>query len=89
MNEQEHIRRAEQTRQILESPIWIEAWAAFRDKMLSAFEDSGPMDVEEREQAKRLLDAGYWVRNHLESLLKNGKVATESKRLDDERKKRW
>lgn len=89
MNEQERIRRAEQARQILDSPLWQEAFSACHAKYLHEIERLDVEAVEEMLRAKRLLLALAEVRAHLESVLNDGKVAKETVRLQDERKRWW
>jgi hypothetical protein len=87
MNDLEQIRRAEQARQIIESPLWIEAWECYRAKLLVIWEASKLNELEQREEAKRLLLAGQAARSHLEMLIRDGKVSAESIKVEEARKK--
>lgn len=89
MSEREKIRRAEQAQQILDSPLWGEAWDAYRGKLLAYIEQADVEDVEGILRAKRLLLAVTEARNHFAALLRDGKVAIETVRMDDERKRWW
>ncbi len=89
MNEVEHLRRAEQARQIIESPVWIEAWETYRERTLQLIESADSNETEKVMQAKRLLAAGTAARKHLEALLVEGKMAAAQVVLDEQRKKRW
>jgi hypothetical protein len=87
MSPEEEVRRAEQARMILESPVWIEAWELFRAGTLSIIEAAQSDDVDRVMQAKRLLFAGSAARTHLEALIGKGKVAQKDIEMAKER--RW
>jgi hypothetical protein len=87
MNDIQQVRRAERARQFLESDVWIEAWDAYRSKLIAVWEGSKIADQETREEAKRLLMAGQAARAHLEMLVRDGKVSAETIKVDEARKK--
>jgi len=89
MNDIEQVRRAEQARAILESPLWIEAWELYRTRLLDIIERADSASVDVVMQAKRLLVAGTAARTHLELLVNNGKMSAETIRIDGERKEPW
>lgn len=75
MNEVEQVRRAEQAKQILDSPLWAEAWELYRTRTLTIIEGAGSDDVDTVMHAKRMLFAGAAARKHLEAIIADGKVA--------------
>lgn len=89
MNDIEQVRRAEQARQILESPLWAEAWEVYRNRLLDIIERADSAATEQVMQAKRLLTAGAAARGHLTAIIENGKVSAETIKMVDERKKAW
>lgn len=87
MNDTEQVRRAERARQFLESDVWVEAWEAYRAKLVAVWEGSKIADLQTREEAKRLLMAGQAAKAHLEMLIRDGKVSAETIKLEQARKK--
>ena len=87
-NDEEHIRRAERARQLIESDIWGEAWAEFKkhwiDQIIAARLDD-PIALLE---AKRALDGAERIRSFFERLMVNGKVSAETVRFEKERSRR-
>ena len=88
MNEQEHIRRAEQARMILESPLWVEAWEFLRERCISNIEGASAADVEAIMLEKRLMLVANDLRGYFERLITDGKISTETVKLA-ERRKKW
>ncbi len=86
MTDQERVERGRQAKEITESPLWAEAWAAYRDKCLALIEDTDSANVERVMQAKRLLTAGKAAQAHLTALVTEGKIAAAQIKLDEERK---
>lgn len=82
------LRKAERARQFLESAEWLEAWEAYRSKLLHIIESCDSTNVEAMQNAKRLLTAGQAARAHLERLMVDGKVAAENIKAA-EVQKRW
>jgi hypothetical protein len=89
MNEEKQIRHAEQARQILENPRWVEAWDAYRSHLLHTIEQADAEDVEAVLLAKRMLSVAVHVRRHFERLIEDGKISAETVRAEQERKKWW
>ncbi len=87
MGDQENVRRADQARQILDSPLWAEAWDAYRQRLIEIWEESKPDEVTLREEAKQLLRVAQAARRHLERIVVDGKVSAESIKIETERKK--
>jgi len=75
MNDEETVRRAEQARAILESPLWVAAWDAFRAHQIEKFEFGPPNEIDE---ARRTLLAGQMVRAQLTALIRDGKISKET-----------
>jgi hypothetical protein len=90
MNDLEHKRRGEDAQRIIDSPLWAEAWEAYRTRLLHLMETADSSAQEQLMQAKRLLTAGTAAKAYLERLIVDGKVSAESIRMDEERKKaKW
>lgn len=89
MNEQQQIRRAEQARQILDNPRWVEAWETYRADMLNTIEQADAEDVEVVLLAKRMLSIAVQVRRHFERLIEDGKISAETVKAEEQRKKWW
>ena len=89
MNDQEGLRRADQAKQILDSPLWIEAWGLYRSRLLDIIERADSAATEQVMQAKRLLTAGAAAQAHLTAILNDGKIAAESIKIEAERKRLW
>jgi predicted ArsR family transcriptional regulator len=87
MGDRENVRRAEQARQILDNPLWVEAWDAYRQRLIEIWEESKPDEVTLREEAKHLLRVALAARRHLERLVVDGKVSAESIKIEEARKK--
>ncbi len=75
MTDEESLRRAEQARAIVDSPIWAEAWELYRKRLLDMIEACPSDAVDYVMQAKRMLFAGAAAREHLEAVIRDGKVA--------------
>lgn len=88
MNDQEAVRRARGAKDILENALWIEAWDAYRLRLLTIIETADSNNTELVMQAKRLLTAGATARAYLELLVKDGAISAETIKLDEEREKR-
>jgi len=87
MGDLENTRRAEQARQILDSPLWNEAWESYRARLIEIWEGSKPDEVTLREEAKQLLRVAQAARRHLERIVIDGKVSAESIKIEAQRKK--
>jgi hypothetical protein len=88
MEDTERVRRAEQSRIVLESPVFIEAWDSAHAYLHALIDSVDSADVDKLAQIKRLLVSLKQARGYLERLISDGSVAAATIRLDDERKKR-
>lgn len=75
MTNSEEVRRGEDARRIIESPIWLEAWETYRTRLLLQIESADSAEQELVMHCKRLLTAARAARAHLEAVLVDGKVA--------------
>lgn len=87
-DEKDHqaVTRGRSAEQFLKSPLWAEAWEAYRDKLLGVIESADSADEKLVMHAKRLLTAGIAAKSHLERLVKDGTVAAESIKLEEQRR---
>lgn len=81
MTEQEKLTKETQTgsaaREILESPVYQGAVAAYREELLEQWENSPARDAGGREQLWLMIKMLTRLTNNLESLMMTGKMATE------------
>ncbi len=78
MTNEEQIQRAERAQQLLEDPLMKESFDSLETTYLSAWRESRPGEELEREvlwQAWFALDA---VRQHLNMVMQNGKIARDA-----------
>lgn len=85
MDDEDRIRRADRVRLLLESKEWQEAWAIYRDRLLSMIEGADSDATDQVMQAKRMLVAGHAAKAHLEALMTDGKIAAEQIKFDKAR----
>ena len=78
--------RAGLARQILDNPIWGEAWEKITSNLLGNMEDAR-LDMESTYEAKRQLLAVRVVRKHLEDLVTTGAMAEKQLAENAERKR--
>jgi hypothetical protein len=71
---------------ILNSPVWAEAWSAYRARILEEIEAAPSNSTDTVMHLKRLLTASLAARAHLERIMNEGKVAAASIEFDDKRK---
>ena len=87
MDDEEHARRGQRARQLLEDPLWQEAWTAYRTRLLEIIEATDSAQTEALLQAKRLLTAGTAAKVYLERLIVDGKVSAATIQAEETRKK--
>lgn len=81
MNEQDEIdrlrerERASKARQIIDSPLWAEAWTTLEAKLTDAWKSSQTGMTERRELIYMQLRAAAEVRGYVEDILETGKMA--------------
>lgn len=68
-------RRGDEAKQLLEHPLFDEAFATFEAEIMEKWRDSPARDEEGREKLWQVLQAGKRARRHLESLIDTGKMA--------------
>lgn len=88
MDKDDAIKRGNQARQLLNDPLWIEAWEIYRLKVFAAIENAKTDEGTLR--GKLMLGVANDVRAHFEALINTGKAAAHEVKLEEERKKkRW
>ena len=88
MTDEEHVRRAEQAKAILDHALWREAWDVYRARLLAQMEAASDEDVDGVMHAKRLLLVAQEARSYLEQLVQQGAISAETIKITDDRK-RW
>lgn len=69
--------RGDKAKAILESPLWLEAWAIYESRILDDFKACKTDDVSRLQQLKMLHLAGIAARSHLEAILADGRFAAQ------------
>ena len=85
--EKEPVKRMHQAQQILNDPLWTEAWETYRLKVFAAIENAKTDEGTIR--GKLMLGVANDVRAYFEGLINTGKAAAHEIKLEEERKKRW
>lgn len=85
--EEEYVRRGRDAQQMLGSPLWIEAWQAYREKLLAVIEQADSSATDQVMQAKRLLTAGTAAKSYLEKLIVDGKMSAATIEMNKPRGK--
>ena len=67
--------RASKARQIIENPLWGEAWTTLESKLTDAWKSSQTGMAERRELIYMQLRAAAEVRGHIETVLETGRLA--------------
>ncbi len=67
--------RASKARQIIDNPLWDEAWIALDAKLTDAWKSSQTGMAERRELIYMQLRAAAEVRGHIETVLETGQLA--------------
>lgn len=67
--------RGHYARQIVDSPLWAEAWAALESRLMDGWRQSQTGATERRELIYLQLRAAYEVRAHIEQVLLTGQMA--------------
>lgn len=75
MTEEERIRRADQARQITTNETYREAWSSLEKNLRTAWEQTKPMQTEEREELWRSLKSLREVKQRLETFIADGNEA--------------
>lgn len=77
-DQREALRRGEKARAILESPLWLEAWEIYEQRLMLDFQNCKSDDVSRLQQIKMLHLAGKAAKSHLEAILSDGKFAEKN-----------
>lgn len=87
MTDQEQVRRAEQAKAILDSPVWIEAWESAEKYAIDVWKKA-PMDAASAMMnAKAFYMGAIAARAHIELVIRNGKVSAATIAADELRNK--
>lgn len=77
--------QGQEAERILKSPVWEEAWTAYRARILEEIEKAPSSGTETVMHLKRLLAAGSAARAHIERIMKEGAVAAKMIELEDKK----
>lgn len=75
----------QEAERILTSPVWQDAWSAYRLRILELIEAAGSADTESVMHLKRLLKSGQDARAHIERIMKEGAIAAKSIEIEEKR----
>ena len=87
MSKDDEIRRGHRAEAILKDDLFVEAWDAVRAKLISIMETA--KTDEATLHAKTCLGLLADVRQHSSRVMVDGKVATESIKLEKEQRSWW
>lgn len=83
----DEVKRGNQAKQLLNDPLWLEAWELYRLRVFAAIENAKTDEGTIR--GKLMLGVANDVRAYFEGLINTGKAAAHEIKLEEERKKRW
>ncbi len=72
------VARAAQARQVLDHPLWVEAWEAIYGRCLADWEHSAADQVQLREDAWKTLYIAKKLRRSFERVVETGKLAEQT-----------
>lgn len=75
MTPDEELRRGDMARQIIENPIYSEAWQSVRDGIIWAWESAPIRDKEGQNELKLMLKLLTDVKRNVETVMQTGKLA--------------
>lgn len=78
--------RGQSAEQVLNNPIWQEAWTAYRLRILEEIEAAPSNNTDMVMHLKRLLAACSAAKGHMERIMKEGQIAAASIEFDNKRK---
>ena len=78
--------RGEEAGRIVRSPVWADAWAAYRQRIHEEIEAAPSQATDTVMHLKRLLTACTAAKLHLERIMKEGEVAAASIEFEERRK---
>lgn len=67
--------RGRKAQQIIDSPLWEEAWTTLESRLMDAWKSSRTGETERRELIYMQLRAAAEVRGHIETVLETGRLA--------------
>jgi hypothetical protein len=81
MTQEERLRRAEESHELLTNPILADAFVSLEDQVIRQWKESSPLDSAARELAWRRYEAITALRAELKSWVDDGKwVSADQKR---------
>lgn len=87
MTDDDAVRRAQSAERITKDPLFNEAWDALRARLLSIMETAQTDDATIR--AKLAVGLLNDLRRHWDRVMADGKVAAESIKLEEDKRKWW
>lgn len=84
MNDYKDLERGTRVNQFLQSDEWREAWSAYEQRIVAAIVDP-KSSVDDVDHQRKLLWSAKAARQHLETLVNQGKVAAATINLEAER----
>jgi hypothetical protein len=78
LDDREARLRGEKAQAILESPLWLECWNLYEQRLMQEFQNCKTDDVSRMQQIKMLHLAGKAAKSHLEAVMVDGKVAEKN-----------
>jgi hypothetical protein len=69
--------RGDLARQIIESPLWNEAWETYEKTVIAKWRNEPSLSTEGREALWLSLRVAEKARRHIESIFQTGKMASE------------
>ena len=74
---EQEISRGHEAERILRAPLWSEAWNAYEEKLMAAWRASGVKDSDQRETLWLAFQVCQKIKNHIESVMVTGKMASK------------
>lgn len=87
MNDEEQVRRAERAKRIVDDPLWTEAWAIYRNRLMDVIDKADSANVELVMHAKRLLAASKAAQQHMTTILQDGAISAATIEMQKQQKK--
>jgi hypothetical protein len=85
-------QRANAAREVTEHPLYIEAFEAYRARLMDEWQASPARDKEGREHLWLMLKTAQAVQNHLQTIMQTGQMASlqlEQKRSMLDKARQW
>lgn len=87
MNDKDAIKRQHNAERLLGDPLFVEAWDALRGRLLTLMETA--QSDEATLKAKLALGLLADLRKHWDRIVTDGKIAAETIKLEQEKRKWW